>query len=78
MTLVKHGAGGGGVFFVFDCEPYVVGHEKYKLDSLICSSPRKSLVKGERFIRCEEKPEMRPRDSKIYFSFPTSFQKWLT
>ena len=40
------------------CEPYEVGHEKYQLDSLICSSPRKSLVKGERFIRCEEKPEI--------------------
>jgi len=29
------------------------------IDSLICSSPRKSLVKGERFIRgIEEKPEL--------------------
>ena len=47
----------------------MVGHEKYKLDSLICSSPRKSLVKGERFIRCEEKPEMKSeRDLEKYFN----------
>ena len=26
-------------------------------DSLLCSPPRKSLVKGERFMRCEGKPE---------------------
>jgi len=26
-------------------------------DTRACSSPRKSLVKGERFIRSEEKPE---------------------
>ena len=31
---------------------------KIIIDSLYCSSPRKSLVKGERFIRGEEKPEL--------------------
>ena len=33
---------------------------KIIIDSLYCSSPRKSLVKGERFIRGEEKPELIP------------------
>ena len=31
---------------------------KIIIDSLYCSSPRKSLVKGERFMRGEEKPEL--------------------
>ena len=35
------------------------GPQKWSIDSLSCSSPRKSLVKGERFIRGEEKPECR-------------------
>lgn len=34
------------------------------LDTRACSSPRKSLVKGERFIRSEEKPE-------YVFTFPS-------
>ena len=36
------------------------GHEKlvYRLNHSDCSSPRKSLVKGERFIRAEGKPEL--------------------
>ncbi|MCG8429956.1 MAG: hypothetical protein MJA29_02135, partial [Candidatus Omnitrophica bacterium] len=34
------------------------GLQKISIDSLECSSPRKSLVKGERFMRgIEEKPE---------------------
>lgn len=34
------------------------GLQKMSIDSLECSSPRKSLVKGERFMRgIEEKPE---------------------
>ena len=32
-------------------------------DTRACSSPRKSLVKGERFIRSEEKPEYNPTPS---------------
>ena len=36
----------------------VAGLQKMSIDSLECSSPRKSLVKGERFMRgIEEKPE---------------------
>ena len=31
--------------------------KKLSLDSLSCSPPRKSLVKGERFMRSEGKPE---------------------
>ena len=36
--------------------PAEAGHQKISLNSY-CSSPRKSLVKGERFIRSEEKHE---------------------
>ena len=41
----------------FDYEPPKEGVKNSSIDSLFCSSPRKSLVKGERFMRCEEKPE---------------------
>ena len=42
---------------------------KSSIDSLSCSSPRKSLVKGERFMRSEEKPELTkapPSVGRIY------------
>ena len=32
--------------------------KNWSLDSFCCSPPRKSLVKGERFIRVEGKPEL--------------------
>ena len=35
---------------------------KLFIDSLKCPPPRKSLVKGERFMRSEEKPELSERD----------------
>lgn len=34
------------------------GDQKLIIDSLCCSSARKSLVKGERFMRTAEKPEL--------------------
>ena len=39
--------------------PTEVGRsKKWVTDSLSCSPPRKSLVKGERFMRFEGKPEL--------------------
>ena len=35
--------------------------KKWSIDSLSCSPTRKSLVKGERFIRVEGKPELTVR-----------------
>ena len=32
--------------------------KNWSIDSLSCSPPRKSLVKGERFMRVEGKPEL--------------------
>lgn len=32
--------------------------KNWSIDSFCCSPPRKSLVKGERFIRVEGKPEL--------------------
>ena len=32
--------------------------KNYSIDSFTCSPPRKSLVKGERFVRVEGKPEL--------------------
>ena len=40
------------VLFFFDCYcPAKARQKKLVIDSLYCSSPRKSLVKGERFMR---------------------------
>ena len=50
----------GAMVLINLCYPvqYRVGKIVYRL--ILCSSPRKSLVKGERFIRgIEEKPECR-------------------
>ena len=46
----------------FGVYPSMKGLKNKSIDSLFCSSPRKSLVKGERFMRCEEKPEWRQID----------------
>ena len=40
------------------------GDEKLVYESFDCSPPRKSLVKGERFMRDEGKPEL-PSKAKI-------------
>ena len=37
------------------------GDENWSIDSLNCCPPRKSLVKGERFVRYEGKPEFSVR-----------------
>ena len=36
-------------------------------DSFTCSPPRKSLVKGERFVRDEGKPEVTRMESPEYY-----------
>ena len=54
---------------------------KINFNSLYCSSPRKSLVKGERFIRGEEKPELTSKHaSENYFNeknSPIAYTAWL-
>ena len=45
MLLVRVG------LFFFECYPAVAGLNKLVYRLIECSSPRKSLVKGERFIR---------------------------
>ena len=37
------------------------------IDSFSCSPPRKSLVKGERFVRDEGKPEVTWMESQKYY-----------
>ena len=39
-------------------QPGIARPEINKETLFECSSPRKSLVKGERFVRSEEKPEL--------------------
>ena len=40
------------IFFIIHCQSHTRWDTKNKsIDSLLCSSPRKSLVKGERFMR---------------------------
>ena len=43
------------------CHPSQAQAEINKETLIECSSPRKSLVKGERFVRSEEKPELELR-----------------
>ena len=49
----------------------MAGMEKVSEDSLYCSSPRKSLVKGERFIRGLK----RNQSDKPMFDIRTSTEK---
>ena len=41
--------------------------KNWSIDSFSCSPPRKSLVKGERFVRDEGKPEVTCIESQEYY-----------
>ena len=56
-TLNLHTVISNPIFQCSFCLPFMKGLKNKSIDSLYCSSPQKSLVKGERFMCCEEKPE---------------------
>ena len=46
------------ICYLLGAPPHGRATKNWSIDSLCCSPPRKSLVKGERFMRDEGKPEL--------------------
>ena len=61
----------------FNCRPILQwDHKNWSIDSLWWSSPRKSLVKGERFVRFEENPELPLTLRKTATTWHSNWNPW--